>query len=95
MITIYTRSEPKCAWCDRIKELLKVYGFDYYEKDISIEAFKREFLEKGFRTVPQVFVEDHHVGGYETTKDYIRGRFFENFHPDKKAIILEELEKIV
>ncbi len=95
-ITVYTRSEPACSWCTRVKELLNVYGFDFYEKDISSsEFYKKEFLDRGHKRIPQVYLEGNLIGGYEDTKKYIRDTFFENYHDEKKAIILEELEKIV
>lgn len=95
-ITVYTRSEPECPWCIRVKELLNVYGFDFYEKDISDSDFyKREFLERGHRKIPQVYIEGQLIGGYEDTKKYIRDTFFENYHEDKKQEILKELDNIV
>lgn len=92
--TIFTQDD--CQWCTRVKELLSVYGMDFYEKDLSDKHNKGEFLNLGFRTVPQVYVnyggEHKHIGGYETTKDYLRNKFFED-HPDKEQVIqqLKEL----
>ena len=95
-ITVYTRSDPPCPWCIRVKELLNVYGFDFYEKDISSsEFYKKEFLERGHRKIPQVYLEGSLIGGYEDTKKYIRDTFFDNYHEDKKQEILKELDKIV
>lgn len=92
-ITIYTRSDPPCSWCVKMKELLGVYGYDFYEKDISKEErYKKEFLEGGWRIVPQVVVEGVVIGGYETSKDYFRRRFLDN-HPRKNEV-LEELERL-
>ncbi|PZQ46765.1 MAG: hypothetical protein DI556_19280 [Rhodovulum sulfidophilum] len=98
---IYTRSEPYCGWCVKLKQLLSVYGYDYYERDISEDRFKAEFLKQGFNKVPQVFLVDDkqsileakHIGGYENTKDYLRRNFFTG-HPNQDEIIkqLEELE---
>lgn len=94
---IYTRSEPHCGWCVKLKQLLSVYGYEYYEKDVKEERYKKEFLEQGFKTVPQVFLNtkmtNNHIGGYETTKDYLRRNFFIG-HPNQDEIIkqLEELE---
>lgn len=96
LFVIYTTSAFECPWCVRVKELLKIYGFDYYEKDIHKDGrYKEEFKAEGFRTVPQVYFEDHLIGGYETTKDWVRSKFFENYNEDKKKKILEELNDIV
>ena len=61
--TLYTRQEPPCSYCIEAKELLSVYGKDFYEVDISEPGVKEMFAERGFRTVPQVFKEDRHIGG--------------------------------
>lgn len=92
---IYTTSAFECPYCIRAKELLKVYGFDFYEKDIyKHEEYKKEFLERGFKKVPQVYFEDTLIGGYDNTKDWVRRTFFESFGDDKKKKIMEELEHV-
>lgn len=92
-IIIYTMNN--CKWCVKLKELLKVYGFDYYEKNINEdEEYKKEFLEAGFRTVPQLYFEGVLTGGYETSKNYLRNKYFEKYPEDKKRRILKELEEL-
>lgn len=92
---IYTTSQFECPFCIKAKELLNVYGFDYYEKDIHKNAnYKKEFQDNGFRKVPQVYFEDTLIGGYDNTKDWVRNRFFENFDDVTKNKIKEELENI-
>lgn len=94
-LVVYTTSAFECKWCIKVKELLNVYGFDFYEKDISKQdEYKKEFVEAGFRTVPQVYLEGTLIGGYETTKDYLRKTFFENYNPEVKARIIEELKDL-
>ena len=96
LFTIYTTSAFVCPYCVRAKELLKIYGFDFYEKDIHKDSqWKEEFLERGFKKVPQVYFEDTLIGGYDNTKDWVRNKFFENYSPDRKQKIVEELENIV
>lgn len=92
-ISIYTTSQFRCVWCERAKELLNIYGFDFYEKDINTdENYRNDFILRGHKTVPQVYIEGELIGGYEVTKKYLREKFFEK-HPNK-AEILEELEKL-
>lgn len=94
-ITIYTTSAFVCPWCIKAKELLKVYGIDYYEKDINTsEQYKKEFVAAGHRTVPQVYIEGTLIGGYDATKKFARNRYFEKYDEEKRAKILVELEKI-
>lgn len=93
--TIYTTSAFECPYCIKAKDLLQVYGFDYHEKDINQhEEYKKEFLERGFKQVPQLYFEKTLVGGYNNSKDFLRKKFFENYSPEKKKEILEQLEKL-
>lgn len=94
-IVLYTTSAFECKYCIRIKELLNIYGFDFYEKDINKHPeYKKEFVEAGFRTVPQCYIEKTLIGGYEDTKRYFRNTFFQNYNEDVKKKILEELENL-
>ena len=63
-ITIYTTQV--CPYCVRAKRLLEKKGAAYEELrvDLNPELIK-EAVEKsgGLRTVPQIFIDDYHVGG--------------------------------
>ena len=64
-ITIYHKDY--CPYCKAAKLLLTVKGFDY--KAIEVTNDKAEFanmvkLSKR-RTVPQIFVGDEHIGGFD------------------------------
>ncbi len=64
-ITMYTG--PMCNFCDAAKRLLARNNLKYNEIDISSrEGLMDEMIKKanGKRTIPQIFFEDHHVGGY-------------------------------
>lgn len=69
---LYTRKEPTCEWCQKARELLRVYGKNYYEIDINDKGVKEMFSERGFKTVPQVFREDKHIGGYNAIEEFLR-----------------------
>lgn len=63
-VEIYTR--PMCGFCYRAKKLLDSKGVAYTEYNIWEEAGKKEEMESrapGARTVPQIFIDDTHVGG--------------------------------
>ena len=63
-VEIYTKQY--CPYCSRAKALLSQKGVDFEEYDISMGGPKRaEMLEraKGGSTVPQIFVNDRHLGG--------------------------------
>jgi len=63
-VEIYTKAF--CSYCARAKRLLDEKGADYEEFDITFGGDKRaEMLQRanGRTTVPQIFIDDHHVGG--------------------------------
>ena len=56
-----------CNFCDAAKRLLARNNLDYTEIDISTKEGLREEMTKkanGRRTIPQIFFDDYHVGGY-------------------------------
>ena len=64
-ITMY--SGPMCAFCDAAKRLLKRNNLEFKEIDISTQdGLRDEMINKanGKRTIPQIFFNDFHVGGY-------------------------------
>jgi thioredoxin reductase (NADPH) len=64
-ITMYSKSW--CPYCDRAKHLLREKGQTWIEIDIEEQPEKRaEMVSRSRRTtVPQIFVGDHHVGGFD------------------------------
>ena len=64
-IIVYTSDH--CTFCVQAKKLLQSKGLDFDELNIQHdENLRSEMLEKsnGMRTVPQIFINDAHVGGY-------------------------------
>ena len=65
-ITIYTG--PVCNYCDAAKRLLKRNNVPFSEINIAkVDGALDEMLKKanGKRTIPQIFFDDQHIGGYE------------------------------
>lgn len=65
-ILIYTT--PFCGYCRAAKTLLGHKALDFEEVDVASDADKRaEMIQRaqGRRTVPQIFIHDSHIGGYE------------------------------
>jgi glutaredoxin 3 len=62
-VTIY--SSAHCPYCDRAKQLLDQKGVAYTEIRVDLDAKQREEMmaKSGRRTVPQIFIDEHHVGG--------------------------------
>ncbi len=69
-ITMY--SGPMCAFCDAAKRLLKRNNLEFKEIDISTQdGLRDEMISKanGKRTIPQIFFNDEHIGGYQELRD--------------------------
>jgi glutaredoxin 3 len=65
-IVLYTT--PYCGYCRAAKSLLERKGLSYAEIDVSGDFAKREEMAaraSGRRTVPQIFIDDRHIGGYD------------------------------
>ncbi|SDE63292.1 glutaredoxin 3 [Limimaricola pyoseonensis] len=65
-IEIYTK--PTCGYCHAAKRLLAQKGVGFTEIDIAARPERRgEMVQRanGGRTVPQIFIGDTHVGGYD------------------------------
>lgn len=62
-VIIYTT--PVCSYCVRAKHLLKQKGAIWKEIDVSRDAGARMALVERTRqrTVPQIFINDEHIGG--------------------------------
>lgn len=68
MTDIIVYSKDYCPYCVRAKNLLKQKGCDFREIDITRdENLQKEMIEKsgGRRTVPQIFINGTHVGGFD------------------------------
>lgn len=65
-VVMYTTAV--CPYCQRAEMLLKQRGVEQIEKiRIDLDPVRRdEMIEKtGRRTVPQIFIGDRHVGGFD------------------------------
>lgn len=71
MITVY--GSVKCVYCDEAKRLLDRVGRVYQYIDVHEDTGAAElFRANGWRTVPQIFDGDHHIGGYQELTAYLR-----------------------
>ena len=78
-VTVYMG--PMCAFCDAAKRLLNRKNIPYKEINIAIEEGKMdEMLSKssGKSTIPQIFFDNHHVGGYEELRALEKENKLEN-----------------
>lgn len=56
-----------CPFCMRAKRLLDSKGIEYKEIRVDREEHLRREMEarSGRTSVPQIFIDDHHVGGFD------------------------------
>lgn len=65
-IQIYTTAA--CPYCVAAKNFMKAKGWSWQEVRVDTDpACRDEMLERasGRRSVPQIFINDQHVGGYD------------------------------
>jgi len=66
MATVEIYTTPICGFCHRAKALLTSKDVSFVEIDVMSDPSRRsEMMDraKGGRTVPQIFIDDTHVGG--------------------------------
>ena len=66
MLTVYTKDY--CPYCVKAKTLLSSLGATFEEVDItnSPDTIMELVKKSGMRTVPQIFVGDECLGGYDS-----------------------------
>lgn len=69
-IVVYTTK--RCPYCDAAKTLLQRKGYAYSEIDVSDPELRIMLTKKsqGRKTVPQIFIGDLHVGGFDDLQAY-------------------------
>jgi glutaredoxin 3 len=68
-VVIY--SGPMCNYCSAAKHLLNKKKVDYIEFNIATDQSKMQEMQErtqGARTIPQIFIGDTYVGGYNELK---------------------------
>ncbi len=64
-VTMY--ATPYCPFCMRARQLLDAKGIEFTELRVDRDpSLRRQMMERsGRRTVPQIFVDDSHLGGFD------------------------------
>lgn len=68
-------SKDNCPFCDQAKNLLTLKGIEYEERNIN-RGYDREDLLAAVphaRTLPQIFLDDKHIGGFSELKRQLEG----------------------
>lgn len=66
-------SKDQCMYCDMAKSLLRLRAITFEERNIGKDYTKEQLLEAApsARSVPQIFVDGKHVGGYTELKKFL------------------------
>lgn len=69
-------TQDNCIWCDRVKDLLWRHHKENFVCHNLLKSELKLFAEiLHFKTVPQVFHNGKHIGGYENTEQYLIANF--------------------
>lgn len=71
-VTVWSKNP--CPYCDRAKDLLKMKGFEYEERNITTGPWTKEQLIEavpGARSVPQVIINGNLIGGFNELQKYL------------------------
>lgn len=73
-VTIFGRSS--CGFCTRARQVCELNGFSYRYVDMDVEGISKDDLSrttgKPVYTVPQIFVGQQHIGGFDHFSEYLR-----------------------
>lgn len=68
-------SKPNCGHCVQVKQALKIKGLPFEEIIHETQEQINDFISKGFRTFPQVFDGEVHIGGNDQTQIYLLDKY--------------------
>jgi glutaredoxin 3 len=68
-------SKDACPFCVQAKSLLAARGIEFEERNISKDWTREQLLEAvpDARTLPQIFLDDQHIGGFTDLRAHLRG----------------------
>ena len=75
MIKAIVWSKENCPYCVQAKALLKQKDIEFEERNINKEWTREQLLEAvpTARTLPQIFLDDVHVGGFTELRKHLQG----------------------
>ena len=68
-------SKDACPFCVQAKALLEARGIEYEERNVSKDWTREQLLEAvpNARTLPQIFLDEVHIGGFTDLRSHLRG----------------------
>lgn len=73
-VTLYTRKEPHCVFCERAMATLDRHGVEYNNMVIGKDISRIKFMEDfpNIRTIPAVFFGEEFIGGFNELENRIK-----------------------
>ena len=74
MKNVIVWSKSACQYCEMSKSMLQSKGIEFEEKKIGYNGISRDDLLKvlpSARSVPQIFIDGTHIGGFQELKTYL------------------------
>lgn len=70
---IYIYGNDRCSWCSRAKGLCDEINLHYQWLNTDDEEVLADLRKRipGVRQIPQIWVDNHHVGGYSELKEFL------------------------
>ena len=71
-------SKDNCSYCVKAKQLLEKLNIEFVEKKVGKDITREELLERvpNARSVPQIFINNENIGGYQELASYIENTGF-------------------
>jgi glutaredoxin 3 len=68
-------SKENCPFCVQAKALLESKGIEFEERNVSKDWTREQLLEAvpNARTLPQIFLDNQHIGGFTDLRAHLRG----------------------
>ncbi len=79
MSQIKILTSPNCSYCHAAKDLLQQHGMTYQEIDLltDSEQAQQMLTQSGQRTVPQIFINDNPIGGFNELSQLLKHNEFD------------------
>ena len=68
-------SKDNCPYCQQAKNLLQLKGIEFEERNITQGTWTKEQLLESVpnaRTLPQIFLDEELVGGFNELREYLK-----------------------
>jgi len=75
MLKVRLYTVGNCPECETIRRMLEELDIDYQLRDVTKDPYRKEVVElTGCYSVPQLVIENEHIGGFEEVMDLYRSK---------------------